>query len=143
MIGLFALVTSSVFFGAAVFINIAEQPARLRLDDDGAWTQWGPSYKRGFAMQASTAVVSGLCGLGAWWESGNLLFLVGAVLILANWPYTLIAILPVNKQIEAMNHPVSSTFRPLLIRWGRLHAGRSLLGTLATISYIGAVIGAQ
>lgn len=62
MVSLLALVTASIFFGAAIYINIAEHPARLGLDDVAALAQWRPAYKRGFAMQAPIAVLSALLG---------------------------------------------------------------------------------
>ena len=69
MLGLLALVTASIFFGAAVYINIAEHPARLGLPDGAALAEWGPAYRRGFAMQAPIAVVSALVGAAAWWTT--------------------------------------------------------------------------
>ena len=101
MFGLAALVTAAIFFGAAVYINIAEHPARLGLSDEPALAQWGPSYKRGFAMQATVAVVSGILGSAAWWTSGQFLWLAGAVVIVANWPFTLFCIMPTTHLLEA------------------------------------------
>ncbi len=130
-----------MFFGAAIYINIAEQPARLKLSDSAALAHWGPAYKRGFAMQSSLAIASGVLGLAAWWASRDPLWIAGALLMLANWPYTLLAIMPINHRLEAT--PIaqaSADTRALLIRWGWLHAGRSGLSGLATIQMFGALV---
>ncbi|MGL4542659.1 MAG: DUF1772 domain-containing protein [Polymorphobacter sp.] len=137
MIGLLALVFAAIFFGAAVYINWAEHPARLGLETPATLAQWLPSYKRGFAMQASLAIASGLCGAVAWWQSGNILWGLGALVIIANWPFTLVAIMPTNHRLEAMlaaNDTAQA--RPLLESWGRLHGIRSVLGGVATLLFL-------
>ena len=140
MAGQLALVFAAMFFSAALYINWAEHPARLGLDPAAALAQWAPSYRRGFAMQATLAVLSGVCGLLAWWQHGGWLWPLGAALILANWPFTLIAIMPTNHRLEAMlTAGGASLARPLLEAWGRLHAVRSALGAAATLVFLIAI----
>lgn len=137
MLGLLALLTASVFFGAAIYINVAEHPARLHLDDRAALAQWVPAYRRGFEMQASLAIVSGLLGAAAWWQSDNPLWGLGAAIIILNWPYTMLLIMPVNQRLETTRlDEVNEETHALLLHWGRLHAGRSALGAIAAVVFL-------
>ena len=103
--------------------------------------EWKLSYKRGFAMQAPLAVVGCIFGLTAWWQAGEIGFLFGAILMIANWPWTLLGILPTNNTLMAIDaaNPVPQV-RALIVKWGALHAVRSALGSLATIAFLVALI---
>jgi hypothetical protein len=86
--------------GAAVYVNTAEQPARLQSDDRSLLAEWKPAYKRGDAIQASLAIVGGLFGLLAYRSAVDWRWLLGAIFLLANWLYTLLFVIaPINRRL--------------------------------------------
>lgn len=138
--GHLALAFSAAFAGAAFYINVAEHPARLKLDDKSLLKQWKPSYDAGYTMQASLVVVSGAFGLITAWMTKDLRWVVGAILILANWPYTMLGIMPTNRKLKAVAETdAGPASRAMLETWGRLHSVRTALGAAATAGYIWAL----
>ena len=135
-----ALTTAAVFTGAAIYVNVAEQPARLKLDTPALLTQWLPSYERGAVMQASLAIISGVFGVLAFFFSYDWRWLLGAALIVAPWPYTMFIIMPTNHVLKStQSSQANDDTRGLILQWGRLHMGRSALGVLATATYLWAL----
>lgn len=138
--GQLALVLAAAFAGAAFYINFAEHPARLGLDDKSLLKQWKPSYAAGYTMQSTLAAASGALGLLAAWTSQDWRWIVGAILIVANWPYTLIGIMPTNHKLKAIaENDAGPASRAMLQTWARLHAVRTMLGLAATAAYLWAM----
>jgi Domain of unknown function (DUF1772) len=138
--GEIALLLAALFAGAALYINVAEQPARLGLDDRSLLKAWKPSCACGLEMQATLALVAGGLGLVAAWQAKDWRWIVGAVLILTNWPYTLLGINPTNKRLGAIpDDEASATSRALIVAWGKLHAVRTGLGLAAALAYLWAL----
>jgi hypothetical protein len=85
-VGYLALTMAALFTGAAFYACFAEQAARLELDDRAFLAEWKTAYKRGFAMQAPLAILDFILGIGAWSLTGRVAFIMGAMLLVANWP---------------------------------------------------------
>jgi len=132
-----AVLAAALFAGAALYINVAEQPARLTLDTRSAATQWAPSYMRATWMQAPLAVVSLVCGVAVWLMSSSTGWLIAAVLIGLVVPFTFVVIMPTNKSLLLPGRDLDSPdTRALLERWGRLHMVRTALSLAATVQYL-------
>src|ERR1700722_20715162 len=84
--GQLALISAAIFSGAAIYINVAEQPARLALDDAGLLTEWKLSYARAYPMQAGLALVSGVLGILAAGQTRDGRWLAGTAFMLAHGP---------------------------------------------------------
>jgi hypothetical protein len=138
--GYLALVIAAAFSGAAFYVNFAEQHARLTLDDRALLAQWQPSYKRGYIMQGTLAIASAFFGLLAAILTHRWPWVIGALLIAANWPYTILIIRPTNAQLMATPlAEADEATRGLIRQWGRLHAVRTALGIASLFAYMSAL----
>lgn len=132
-----ATVTAGLFSGAAIYINAVEHPARISCGAELAVREFAPSYRRATVMQASLAITG--CATGSWsaWAGSDTWVALAATLLGAVVPFTLIVILPTNKQLlDPSLDPRSHQTTLLLTRWGRLHATRSILSTAAFVLFV-------
>lgn len=137
LLGHLALTIAAAFTGAAFYINFAEQPARLTLDDQSLLAEWKPSYAQGFIMQASLAVLGFVLGAITWIVTTDWLWLLGGLTMLANWPFTLFVIMPVNNRLnDTPEEEAGPETRDLIRQWGGLHAVRTTLGALSTLIFL-------
>jgi hypothetical protein len=97
-VGQLTLTIAAVFTGAPIYINIAEQPARLQLDNRSP-RRVEAAYRRGYMMQAGLAIVGGVLGLVAYFSALDWRWLLGAIVLLANRPYTIFVIMPTNRRL--------------------------------------------
>jgi uncharacterized membrane protein len=132
-----AALTCTLFAGAAIYINVAEHPARLSCGTEIAAMQWAPSYKRATVMQVSLAMVASISGMIRGLQGAGAVWFWAAALIFSVIPFTVVVILPTNKRLlEPGRDRRSPETRRLLESWGRLHAVRSILSLVASIIFI-------
>jgi hypothetical protein len=131
-----ALVFATLFAGAALYISLVEHPARLELADGPLLAQWQPSYKRALPIQSGLAIAGGAAGLIVGYLSPDWRWFAGSILLLANWPFTLFVIMPVNRRLMAMSvSEAGAASRTMLVQWGKLHNVRSALGAATALLF--------
>jgi uncharacterized membrane protein len=134
---LLATLSSGLFAGASIYINLVEHPARMEAGTNLALTEFAPSYHRATVTQVSLASVGFLSALVAWRLRLDSRWLIGGGLLVSVIPFTAVAILPMNKQLldpETAND--LELAERLLTRWGRLHAVRSVLSLASLLMFL-------
>jgi hypothetical protein len=134
LLDLVTLLSLGLFAGAALYVTLVENPARLRCGTARAIAEFGPSYRRGAVMQASLAAVGCLVGVADWARGHGVLPLAAGLLMAAVIAFTLVVILPTNKRLlDPALDSGSAEAATLLARWGRLHGVRTVLGGAALL----------
>ena len=132
-----ALMLAGAFTGAAFYINFAEQPARFALDDRALLAEWKLAYRRGYAIQATLVLVGFLLGMWAWHLTNKTAFFAAALVLFANWPWTIFVMLPVNKRLQATpRENADAETRALLRKWNYRHGVRTFLGFVSALAFL-------
>jgi len=109
----------------------------LKLDTPQAALQWATSYKRATRLQAPLALISFLSGVAVSVVGGGVPWLLPALAIGAVVPFTFVSIMPTNRRLLATDRDLSGdSTRDLLVKWGELHAVRTVLSLVAAGIYI-------
>jgi hypothetical protein len=135
--GLLALAIAALYTGAAAYVNVVELPLLLALDDKAMLAGWREALRRGFLVQAPFCVLGFLLGAWAWWQTrapGNA---IGALAMLANIPWTLAVIAPLNQTLAGSTPQEAGPLARTVIRhWGSLHTARTVLGLVAVLAFL-------
>jgi anthrone oxygenase-like protein len=99
LLGWVAALAAGLFAGAALYVSLVEHPARLSLGSRAAVHEFGPSYRRGAALQAPLALIGALAAIGRWALGGSVWWLAGGIALGALVPYTLVIVLPTSTRL--------------------------------------------
>lgn len=128
-----ALVCAGLFAGGAMMQSIVDHPARLGAERAAGIDQMQRSLRHADPYMPLLAVVGAGMAIWSFLLGAGPVDLLAALLLVAVVPFTWVMIIPVNKRIHAFKagdcnvDEVSGHLR----RWGRVHAFRSVCGTLA------------
>jgi hypothetical protein len=137
MLSIVAAACAGLFAGAALFVSAVEHPARISRGAEFAVEEFASSYPRAAVMQSILAVTGTVTGLWSAWLRQDGWLVLASALLASVVPFTLIVILPTNKRLlEPTMDARKGDVAELLGRWGRLHAVRSLVSTLAFVIFL-------
>ena len=134
-----ATLACGVFAGAAVYINLVEQPARMALDDSALLSEWRPSDHRGVALLAGLALAAAVLGFVMYFDTHDVTWAIGAVFVMLSWPYTFFAVVPMNNRILAVAAGEQASAREMVRTWGLLQYGLTGIGIVASAIFLWAL----
>ena len=127
-----AFIFTGLFAGAALYITLVEHPARMSNTLGVALAEFRPSYRRAAVMQASLAVAGAAAAIGAYFLGRGISTLVAGTVLGTVVPFTLIVVMPVNKQLLDETRTAQTLDTDVLLKkWGRLHNIRTVASLLA------------
>jgi hypothetical protein len=133
--GTFALALAAAFTGASFYVNWVEQPARLKLDEEALLSEWGPSDSRGVSLLATIALVAAIAGFIAYFETQDVRWAFGALMIIASWLYAYFVMAPLDNQIRSLRGGEVAAARALVRQWGIVESGLTAIGLVSVLIF--------
>jgi Domain of unknown function (DUF1772) len=137
--GTLALALAAAFSGASFYVNWVEQPARLALDEEALLSEWGPSDSRAVALLAALALLAAIAGFIAYFESQDVRWAFGALLIIGSWLYAYFVMAPLDNQIRSLRGGEVAAARALVRQWGIFESGLTAIGIAAVLIFLWAL----
>jgi Domain of unknown function (DUF1772) len=131
--GTLALAFAAAFTGASFYVNWVEQPARLKLDDAALLSEWGPSDSRGVALLGALALLAAIAGFIAYFDTQDVRWALGAVVMILSWPYAFFVMSPLDNQVRSLRGGDVGAARALVRQWGIVESGLTALGAVAVL----------
>lgn len=148
-----AITATSLFCGAANYVSLVEQPARMQVPLREAARQFGKSYPRAALLQPFYTFSSCAASATRYWKTFpavtlyrqsktmqqahlvNLVIMGGCLL------WTLVFMLPGNKALLAAERKSAPCVKQLLQTWGWQHSLRSVASAAALFVLLTASLG--
>jgi len=148
-----AIMATSLFCGAAVYVSLVEQPARMQVPLREAARQFGKSYPRAALLQpiyiATSCAASATRSLTTFpsvtlhrqSKAMQQAHLVNLVMMGGCLMWTLVSMLPGNKALLAAEREPIPRVKQLLQTWGWKHNLRSVASAAALFVLLAASLG--
>ena len=115
MLDKIAFLFCSIFFGDCFYISIVEHPARMVCPIPYALKQWRNSYPRAAKIQVFLSLVGSILATISYFSTGQSMWLMAALFLFVNFPYTIIFLLPTNGMLYKNDE--EKTVKQLLETW--------------------------
>lgn len=146
-----AIMATSLFCGAAIYVSLVEQPARMQVPLREAARQFGKSYPRAALLQPTYIFSSCAASAARYWitfppvtlqsKPMQQAHLVNLVMMGGCLMWTLVFMLPGNKALLAAERESTPRVKQLLQTWGWQHSCRSVASAAALFVLLAASLG--
>lgn len=132
-----ATIAAGLWAGAAGYISVAEHPSALKVGIAFATEYFRPMSKRTAPLMMLLAAICGATSIYAWYAGAEFTWLLGGIVMLGMFPLTAVLIVPTNLRllkIDPQEAEVEAT--QLHERWGRMHALRTVVGSVPFVLFV-------